>query len=201
MAAKIPILTFTKALALEAYMSAQPADSQGFWLRLSKIGASEPTLGKQEAIEAALCCGWIDGQLARLDKHYFLIKMTPRRGRSRWSAKNRDTANRLAHEGRVRKAGLAQIEQAKANGRWDTAYQSQGKAEVPADLLKALARNPKARRLFEALDRTNRYSIIYRVNDAKRPDTRSKRIAHFVEMLAKGETIHPKRSKATSAIE
>ena len=176
-------------------MSAQPAQSTGFWLKLSKIGAPEATIGREEAIEAALCCGWIDGQIAKLDEHYFLIRMTPRRAGSRWSAKNRDTAARLAREGRLKAAGLAQIKQAKADGRWDSAYQSQGKAEPPSDLLKALARNAEAKRCFETLDRANRYAIIYRVNDAKRPDTRSRRIAQYVEMLARGETIHPRKEK------
>jgi uncharacterized protein YdeI (YjbR/CyaY-like superfamily) len=136
--AKIPILAFTTAKALEAYMSAEPADSKGFWLKLSKVGgAVEATIGKQEAIEAALCCGWIDGQLAKLNKHHFLIRVTPRRARSRWSAKNRNTADRLAREGRLSPSGLAQIAQAKADGRWNAAYQSQRTAEPPSDLLEA----------------------------------------------------------------
>jgi uncharacterized protein YdeI (YjbR/CyaY-like superfamily) len=175
-------------------MSREPAQSAGFWLKLSKIGASEATISKEEAIEAALCCGWIDGQLARLDGDHFLVRMTPRRPGSRWSAKNRATAERLAREGRLKAPGLEQIEQAKADGRWDAAYPSQGKAEPPPDLLKALARNAKAQRFFAALDRANRFAIIYRVNDAKRPETRSKRIAQFVEMLAKGETLHPRKA-------
>jgi uncharacterized protein YdeI (YjbR/CyaY-like superfamily) len=153
------------------------------------------TVSKEEAIEAALCCGWIDGQIAKLDEHYFLVRMTPRRAGSRWSAKNRDTAIRLAREGRLNSRGLEQIEQAKADGRWESAYQSQGKAEPPSDLVKALERNHRAKRNFETLDRANRYAVIYRVNDAKRPDTRSKRIAQYVEMLARGETIHSRKEK------
>lgn len=192
---KVTIQSFTDIAALEAYLTRASAQSTGFWLKLSKIGAPEATIGKDEAIEAALCCGWIDGQLAKLDEHYFLVRMTPRRPGSRWSARNRDTVVRLAREGRLRAAGLAQIEQAKADGRWDSAYQSQRKAEPPSDLLKALARNPDAERCFETLDRANRYAIIYRVNDAKRLDTRSKRIAQYVEMLARGETIHPRKGK------
>jgi uncharacterized protein YdeI (YjbR/CyaY-like superfamily) len=196
--ANLPILPFTDVAALEAYMSREPAQSTGFWLKLSKIDAPEATIGKEEAIEAALCCGWIDGQLAKLDEHHFLIRMTPRRAGSRWSVKNRDTAVRLACAGRLKAAGLVQIEQAKADGRWESAYQSQGKAESPSDLLKALARNAEAKRCFETLDRANRYAIIYRVNDAKRPETRSKRIAQYVEMLARGETIHPRKAKKSS---
>jgi uncharacterized protein YdeI (YjbR/CyaY-like superfamily) len=196
--AKLPIRSFSDVSALEAYMSREPARSTGFWLKLSRVGAPEQTISKEEAIEAALCCGWIDGQLAKLDKHHFLVRMTPRRTRSRWSANNRDTADRLAREGRLKTAGREQIEQAKADGRWAAAYQSQGKAEPPSDFLKALARNAKARRSFEALDRANRYAFIYRVNDAKRPETRTKRIAQFVEMLSRGETIHPRKTAKSS---
>jgi uncharacterized protein YdeI (YjbR/CyaY-like superfamily) len=189
---KTPILSFKEVAAIEAHMLREPAESNGFWLKLSKIGARETTISKDEAIEGALCCGWIDGQLAKFDEHYF--RMTPRRSGSRWSAKNRATAERLAREGRLKAAGLGQIAQAKADGRWDAAYQSQGKAEVPSDLLAALARNAKAARFFETLDRANRYAMIYRVNDAKRPETRSKRIAQYVDMLARRETIHPQKS-------
>ncbi len=188
---KAPILSFTDVVAIEAYMSGEPVQSTGFWLKLSKIGAPEATISKDEAIEAALCCGWIDGQLAKFDEHHFLIRMTPRRVGSRWSAKNRETAERMAREGRLKANGLEQIERAKTDGRWDAAYQSQGKAEAPSDLLTALARNTKAEQFFETLDRANRYAIIYRVSGAKLPETRSRRIAQYVEMLARGETIHP----------
>jgi uncharacterized protein YdeI (YjbR/CyaY-like superfamily) len=192
---KAPILSFPDAVALEAYMSGAPQRSTGFWLKLSKIGAPEATIGKGEAVEAAICCGWIDGQLAKFDEHHFLVRMTPRRAGSRWSAKNRETAERLAREGRLRANGVEQIERAKTDGRWEAAYPSQGKAEVPSDLLAALAGNAKAMRFFETLDRANRYSIIYRVGDAKLPRTRSRRIAQYVEMLARGETIHPAKAK------
>jgi uncharacterized protein YdeI (YjbR/CyaY-like superfamily) len=197
-AMKTPILSFADVVAIETYMSSEPAQSAGFWLKLSKIGAPEATISKEEAIEAALCCGWIDGQLARFDEHHHLIRMTPRRAGSRWSARNRDTAERLAREGRLRANGLEQIERAKTEGRWEAAYQSQGKAEAPSDLLVALARNAKAKRFFETLDRANRYSIIYRVMHAKLPETRSRRIAQYVEMLARGETIHPAKAKKPS---
>jgi uncharacterized protein YdeI (YjbR/CyaY-like superfamily) len=192
--AKVPIRSFTQVADLEDYMSRMSSQTTGFWLKLSKAGAPDATISKNDAVEAALCCGWIDGQLARLDEHHFLVRMTPRRKGSRWSAKNRGAADRLAGEGRLKAAGLEQVEQAKADGRWDAAYPSQGKAKPPADLVKALARNAKARKFFETLDRANRYSVIYRVNDAKRPETRSKRIAQFVEMLAGGETIHPRKA-------
>lgn len=195
---KAPILLFTDVVAIEAYMSGEAAPSTGFWLKLSKIGAPAATISKDEAIEAALCCGWIDGQLAKFDEHHFLIRMTPRRVGSRWSAKNRETAERMARKGRLKATGLEQIERAKKDGRWDAAYQSQGKAEPPSELLTALARNAKAERFFETLDRANRYAIIYRVNDAKLAETRSRRIAQFVDMLARGATIHPAKAKKPS---
>jgi uncharacterized protein YdeI (YjbR/CyaY-like superfamily) len=197
-AMKIPILSFADVVAIEAYMAGEPAQSAGFWLKLSKVGAPEATISRDEAIEAALCCGWIDGQLAKFDEHHFLIRMTPRRAGSRWSVRNRDTAERLAREGRLRAHGLAQTERAKTEGRWEAAYQSQGKAEPPSDLLAALARNAKAKGFFETLDRANRYAIIYRVMAAKLPETRMRRIAQYVEMLARGETIHPAKEKKPS---
>ena len=193
-----PILTFSTAQELETYMSGLPRSSEGFWLRLAKVGAPMATVSKKDAIEAALCCGWIDGQLARFDEHSFLVLMTPRRPGSRWSAKNRDAAEQLAKQGRIRSAGFLEIEAAKADGRWDAAYASQGKAEIPEDLAAALSSNEAARQFFEVLDRANRFAIIYRVNDAKRPETRAKRIAHFMEMLARREAIHPLKSSKTA---
>ncbi|MDR3496635.1 MAG: YdeI/OmpD-associated family protein [Ancalomicrobiaceae bacterium] len=193
-----PVLTFATVRDLEAHLSSEPADSAGFWLRVSKIGAPETTIGKAEAIEVALCCGWIDGQLCKLDDHYFLVRMTPRRPGSRWSANNRATAERLALQGRLRPDGLAQIEAAKNDGRWAAAYASQGKAEIPQDLEAALALDEAAKRFFETLDRANRFAVIYRVNDAKRPEMRAKRIVQYVGMLGRGETIRPSK-KATKA--
>ena len=134
-----PVLTFTTQPHLEAYMSGEPGVTTGFWLKLAKTGAPTATIGKEDAIEAALCCGWIDGQLAKFDEYYFLVHMTPRRPGSRWSAKNRATADRLADQGRLRSGGLAEIEAAKIDGRWEAAYASQGKAAIPEDLAVALA--------------------------------------------------------------
>lgn len=193
---KEPILAFKNSQELQARMSCEPRTSKGFWLKLSKAGAPEATITKDEAIETALCCGWIDGQLAKLDECYFLVRMTPRRTGSRWSAKNRAAADRLAELGRLLPAGLAEVDAAKADGRWDAAYASQGGAEPPEDLLASLRSNKAASRFFETLDRANRYAIIYRVGEAKRPETRAKRIAKFVDMLARGETIHPPKKKA-----
>jgi uncharacterized protein YdeI (YjbR/CyaY-like superfamily) len=196
---KEPILAFTAVAEIEAHMSSPSADAKGFWLKLAKAGALERTISKEEAIEAALCCGWIDGQLDRFDEHYFLVRMTPRRSSSRWSAKNCATAERLAQAGRLKAAGLAEIEAAKRDGRWDAAYQSSRTAEMPDDLTAALASNRAAKRFFETLDSANRFAIIYRVNDAKRAETRAKRVAQYVEMCARGETIHPARKARKTA--
>ncbi len=194
-----PILAFKTAQDLEAYLSREPRASKGFRLKLSKAGAGETTISKEDAIEVALCWGWIDGQLDKFDDQYFLVRMTPRRPGSRWSAKNREAADRLLAQGRLQSPGLAEVEAAKSDGRWEAAYASQGKAEVPEDLAAALAAHETARRFFETLDRANRYSIIYRVNDAKRTETRARRIAQFVEMLGRGETIHPQRAARRAA--
>lgn len=167
-------------------------------MKLAKANAPQPTISKAQAIEAALCYGWIDGQLEKFDEHYFLVRFTPRRRGSRWSAVNRETAQALIKAGRMTSAGLREVEAAKADGRWDAAYASQSKAQCPPDLLKALAANAAARRLFEELDSANRYAVIYRVEQAKKPDTRLRRIEQYVDMLARGETIHPRKGKPRS---
>jgi uncharacterized protein YdeI (YjbR/CyaY-like superfamily) len=191
---KGPIISFADLPSIEAHLSAHEGSQSGFWLKLAKAGAPKATITKAQAIEAALCHGWIDGLLGKFDEHYFLVRMTPRRSASRWSAINRDTAERLVREGRMRPSGLKEVEQAKRDGRWNAAYESQGKAEPPFDFLAALAANAEAERAFTTLDRANRYAFIYRVNDSKRPETRNKRIRQFVEMLARGETIHPAKT-------
>jgi uncharacterized protein YdeI (YjbR/CyaY-like superfamily) len=146
-----------------------------------------------EALEIALCYGWIDGQRKALDEEYFLQRFTPRRRRSRWSKINRDSATALIEQGRMRPAGLAEVERAKADGRWAAAYDSSSKIQPTPELLAALDSNPKAKALFEQLDRQNRYAILYRVHDAKRPETRTRRIETFVDMLSRGETPYPRR--------
>jgi uncharacterized protein YdeI (YjbR/CyaY-like superfamily) len=196
--AKGPVLLFKDLPSIEAYFSANGGSQSGFWLKLSKAGAPVATITKALAIEAALCHGWIDGQLGKFDEHYFLVRMTPRRPTSRWSANNRDTAERLIREKLMRPSGLKQVEQAKNDGRWNVAYKSQSKAEPSPDFLAALTANKKAERAFANLDGANRYAFIYRVNDAKRPETRDKRIREYVDMLAQGKTIHPAKSKRSS---
>jgi uncharacterized protein YdeI (YjbR/CyaY-like superfamily) len=194
MSKELPVLTFDDLAAWEAWLNEHGTSADGVWMKLGKANAPRSTISKAQAIEGALCHGWIDGQLAKCDEHYFLVRFTPRRRGSRWSAVNRDTAQALIKAGRMSSAGQRAVEAAKADGRWDAAYASQSKAEPPADLLKALAANPAARRMFKELDSANRYAVIYRVQDAKKPETRIRRIQHYVDMLARGETIHPGKS-------
>src|SRR5262249_25037364 len=182
---KGPIISFADLPSIEAYLSAHEGSQSGFWLKLAKAGAPEATITKTQAIEAALCHGWIDGQLGTFDEHYYLVRMTPRRSASRWSAINRHAAERLIREARMQPAGLRDVLKAKADGRCSAAYRSQSQAEPPSDFLAALAANAKAEQAFATLDRATRYAFVYRVNDAKRPETRKKRIREFVEMLAR----------------
>lgn len=188
--AGLPILAFGDAGSFEAWLVAQGKGAPGLWLKLAKKGAPEPTLSKAAAIDAALCQGWIDGQLDRFDQHFWLVRFTPRRPRSKWSQVNRTRATELIAEGRMGPAGLEQVVTAKADGRWDDAYAPASTAEVPADLSAALAANPKASAFFATLTGANRYAILYRLGAVKRPETRARKIAEFVAMLQRGETIH-----------
>lgn len=190
MRAGLPILAFADARAFDAWLVSQGASAPGLWLKLAKKGAPEPTIAKAEAIDAALCHGWIDGQLDTYDDHYWLIRFTPRKRRSRWSKLNRTRASALLAEGRVRPAGLAQIELAKSDGRWEAAYAPASAAEAPPDLAAALAANPKAAAFFATLKGANRYAVIYRIGAVKTPEARARKIARFVAMLERGETIH-----------
>ncbi|MFC7245955.1 YdeI family protein [Catellatospora aurea] len=191
MATETPTLTFADAAAFEQWLAAEPAGSAGVWLKLAKKGSGVPSVDYPQALDVALCHGWIDGPKAGVDDVYWLQKFTPRRARSRWSKINRDKAAALIASGRMRPAGLAEIERAQADGRWDAAYDSMRTAEVPDDLAQALAANPAAQDFFATVDRQNRYAILYRVQDAKRPETRARRIAQYVEMLAEGRKIYP----------
>jgi uncharacterized protein YdeI (YjbR/CyaY-like superfamily) len=186
-------MTFVSLERWNAWLDAQPATSNGLWLKLAKAGAGEPSLTKQEAIDGALCHGWIDGQLRPYDDRHWLVRFTPRRRGSRWSQVNRDRALELIELGRMRPRGLDEIERARRDGRWKAAYPSQSKAKVPPDLQRALDADAAARRHFEQLDSRNRYAILYRIEDAKKPETRAQRIAKFVAMLSQGQTIHPKK--------
>lgn len=184
---------FTTAQAFETWIADRAIDDPGVWLKFAKRASGIPSISKQEAIDVALCHGWIDGQLDRFDEAHFLVKFTPRRARSKWSRINRDNAERLIACGRMTPRGLEQIDKAKADGRWAAAYASAREAAVPEDLQAALEANPAARKAFDELDGQNRYAILYRVGDAKKPATRAARIEKYVQMLVRGETLHPKR--------
>jgi uncharacterized protein YdeI (YjbR/CyaY-like superfamily) len=163
-------------------------------LVLAKKGTVEPTsLSYDQALDEALCHGWIDGQVRRLDEHTYRQRFTPRRARSPWSKRNVEMVGRLVAEGRMEPAGIAAVERAKSDGRWDAAYAGQASIEVPPDLEEALAAEPRASAMFEVLTSQNRYAVLYRIESAKRPDTRARRIDQFVAMLARGETLHPQR--------
>jgi uncharacterized protein YdeI (YjbR/CyaY-like superfamily) len=192
----LPVKAFPTAAAWEAWLAEQPLTSGGVWLKLAKASAKGQSLSRQEAIDGALCHGWIDGQLDKFDENCWLIRFTPRRSNSKWSQKNRERALALVRDKRMAASGLRQIEQAKADGRWDAAYAPASTIDVPNDLAAALARNAKAKTFFATLDGANRYSILFRVHTAKKEQTRADRIRTFVAMLARGETIHPRKRKA-----
>ena len=160
---------------------------------LAKKGAGAQSVSRDEAIDAALMHGWVDGQLAPLDESHWLIRFTPRRPKSRWSRNNCERAERLIADGRMLPAGLDEVARAKSDGRWEAAYPAQSKAEIPEDLAAALAANEAARAFFATLKGHNRFAILYRVHTAKKPETRAKRIAQFAGMLQRGETIHPQK--------
>jgi len=187
---ELPRRAFASAAEFEAWLEREGASSTGIWLRLAKKGSGVPSVTYDEALEAALCFGWIDGQGAPLDDRFWLVRFTPRTRRSKWSQRNRDLAGGLIAAGRMRAAGAAEIAAAKADGRWEAAYPGQRTAIVPEDLRAALDASPVAAAFFDELDRVNRYAILYRIHDAKRPATRAARIARFVAMLAAGERIH-----------
>jgi uncharacterized protein YdeI (YjbR/CyaY-like superfamily) len=188
--AELPILQFNNQAAWSKWLAANHAKFDGVWLKLAKKASGIRTVTYAEAIEEALCYGWIDGLLRRHDESFYLQRFTPRRARSSWSQINRQKVERLIAEGRMKPAGLEQVESAKADGRWDAAYPPQSTATVPDDLRQALDQNPAANAFFETLTSQNRYAILFRVRDAKRPETRAKRIAEYVAMLADGRTVH-----------
>lgn len=192
----LPVEPFTSRGDWEAWLTAHGGSSPGLWLKFAKKGCVTPSVTKAEAIEAALCHGWIDGQLQPFDADWFLTRFTPRGRTSKWSEVNRTTALRLIADNRMAPAGLAVIDRAKATGRWDTAYAPQSTAAVPADLQDALDASSAAQALFNRLDGTNRYAILHRTQTAASLRTRAARIEKFVAMLARGETIYPLKSKA-----
>ena len=188
--AEPPLEEFRTRAAWEKWLEQHHGDEAGVWLKFAKKGTGVTTVTYAEALEVALCYGWIDAQVKRLDETYYLQRFTPRRRRSKWSKINRESATRLIAAGMMRPPGLDEIERAKADGRWDAAYDSPASAAVPEDFERALARNEKAREFFANLSSSNRYAILYRIQDAKRPETRERRIKQLVEMLARGEKFH-----------
>jgi uncharacterized protein YdeI (YjbR/CyaY-like superfamily) len=190
-AAEQPIKSFATRRAFETWLERNHDRSDGIWLTIARKGSGVRSVTYPEAVEVALCYGWIDGQGKRFDDNRYVQRFTPRRARSRWSKINRDRALGLIERGRMRPAGLAEIERAQADGRWDAAYDSPSTIAVPDDLRDALRRDAKADAAFASLDGRNRYAILYQVHDAKRPETRARRIAKFVAMLSEGGKPYP----------
>ena len=187
----LPVSEFASAAELEAWLEGNHACSEGIWLKIAKKGSGIASVSHAEALTLALCFGWIDSQRKGFDERFFLQRFTPRRPRGRWSRINRDQAEGLIEAGRMRPAGLAEVEAAKADGRWQAAYEGQRSAKVPDDLRRELDRNGAAREFFEGLDSANRYAIVYRLEEAKKPETRERRLRKFVRMLERQEKIHP----------
>jgi uncharacterized protein YdeI (YjbR/CyaY-like superfamily) len=181
---------FNSAKAFEAWLKKNHATSDGLWLKIAKRGANEPGITYSEAVEIALCWGWIDGQKKSLDSQHFLQRFTPRRPRSIWSKTNVDKVAALIEAGRMQAPGYAQIEAAEADGRWARAYDGARTSAVPEDLLAALEAEPRAKAFFATINASNRYAVLWRIQTAVKAKTRAKRIAQFVEMLGRGETIH-----------
>ena len=175
----------------EAWLEENHASVDGIWMKIAKKASGIESVTAPEALEIALCYGWIDGQRKALDERFFLQRYTPRRRRSKWSRINRGKAEELIRTGRMQPAGLAEIERAKADGRWARAYEPSSTAEIPPDLRLALDGSPEAAAFFETLSARNRYAILYRLQDAKRPETRARRLREFVAMLEEGRTPYP----------
>jgi len=187
----LSILAFETQQDWEAWLNEHHAASKGIWLKVAKKEAGIATVTYAEALEGALCYGWIDGQKASFDDQYWLQKFTPRRPKSVWSKVNCDKATALLAAGRMQPAGIRQVELAKADGRWEAAYDSQSKISVPDDFQRELDNNPEAKEFFSTLNSVNRYAILYRIHTAKRSATRAARIQKFIEMLANHEKIYP----------
>jgi uncharacterized protein YdeI (YjbR/CyaY-like superfamily) len=185
----LPIVQVADQRAWRRWLERNHSSVAGVWLKLAKKGSPTPTVSYGEAVEEALCYGWIDGQVRAYDEHFYLQRFTSRRPRSKWSQINREKAERLMAEGRIRPSGLAQIEAAKADGRWDAAYPAQSQASVPDDFQRALDEHPAAKAFFESLTGSTRYAFLYRLHDVRDPARRAKRIADYVERLNAGRTL------------
>ena len=182
---------FASQAAWEEWLEGNHADSTGVWLKIAKRASGIESVTHAEALEAALCFGWIDGQRKSLDETHFLQRFTPRTRKSTWSRINRESAERLIAAGRMRPAGLAAVEAAQADGRWEVAYEPQSTAAMPEDLQRELDAHPRAAAFFAALDSRNRYAILYRLQAAKKPETRARRLKDFVAMLEEHRKHYP----------
>jgi uncharacterized protein YdeI (YjbR/CyaY-like superfamily) len=196
-AADLPLLEFESAAAFAAWMEAHPA-AAGAWLKIAKKGSARPTISYAEAVDVALSFGWIDGQKGTLDDEFWRQRFTPRGPASRWSKINAEKAEALIAAGAMQPAGLREVERARADGRWASAYAGQASIEVPDDLHAALAADAAARAFFETISRANRYAILYRIASVKKPEARARKIAQYVGMLARHETIHPQPPAGSS---
>jgi uncharacterized protein YdeI (YjbR/CyaY-like superfamily) len=186
-----PVGSFATREAWEAWLAEQHASSSGLWLKLAKKGSGLESISRADALEVALCYGWIDGQADSFDDDHWLQRFTPRTPRSKWSRINREKAMQLIETGAMKPAGLREIERAKADGRWAAAYEPPSTATIPDDLQAELAKSDRAREFFATLDSRNRYAILHRIQDARRPETRARRIAKYVAMLNEGKKIYP----------
>jgi uncharacterized protein YdeI (YjbR/CyaY-like superfamily) len=200
MAVELPELLVADVSQWRAWLAQHHGDEPGVWLVLHKKGGAVTTLTYDDALDVALCFGWIDGQVGRRDEGSFRQRFTPRVKRSPWSQRNRDHIARLTALGAMEPAGIAAVEAAQADGRWDRAYPRQSEAVAPADLTAAIAASPRAQATYDRLNAVNRYALIYRLGSVQRADTRSRKIAQYVAMLERGETIHPQRPVAGSPV-
>ena len=187
----LPTIAFGSAAEWEQWLEANHASAGGVWVKIAKQGTGIESVRYPEVLDTALCFGWIDGRREALDEQYFLQRFSPRRARSKWSRINREKAERLIAEATMRPAGLAEVERARADGRWEAAYASQKDIAVPDDLRRELDARPEAKAFFAELSSQNRYAILYRLQDAKKPETRARRLEKFVAMLEAGEKIYP----------
>jgi uncharacterized protein YdeI (YjbR/CyaY-like superfamily) len=187
----LPTVSFATADDWERWLEDNHAVSDGVWIKIAKKGSGIDSVRYPEVLDCALCFGWIDGRREGLDERHFLQRFTPRRARSRWSRINRDKVERLIADSRMREAGLSEVQRARADGRWDAAYAGQRSIAIPDDLRRELDARPGAKAFFDQLSSQNRYAILYRLQDAKRPETRARRLEKFVAMLEAGESIHP----------
>jgi len=188
----LPVRLFETRRDWEAWLEKNHAKADEIWVKFARKDSGVRCVARGDALGVALCYGWIDGQTAKVDETFWLQRFTPRRPRSKWSRINCRRVEELASQGLMKPAGLKEVEAAKRDGRWERAYESQLTITVPDDLQKALNRNPRAKKFFATLDSQNRYAILYRLQDARRPETRARRIEKFVAMLGEGKTIHPR---------